>query len=164
MNIRIIRSDKRRRTVQAREVNGTLEILAPAGLSDEELEKHIANLRERIERRKRKTELDDGALERRAIELNHRYFEGILRWESVRWVINQHHRWGSCTSSEGTIRISHRIADMPEFVQDYIIVHELAHLVEPNHGARFWKLVNRYPRTERARGYLMAAGLEELQE
>ena len=43
-------------------------------------------------------------------------------------------------------------------------MHELAHLIEANHGPRFWKVVNRYPRTERARGYLMAIGLEDLDD
>jgi predicted metal-dependent hydrolase len=37
-------------------------------------------------------------------------------------------------------------------------VHELAHLVHASHGPEFWALVNRYPKTERARGYLMALG------
>jgi predicted metal-dependent hydrolase len=50
---------------------------------------------------------------------------------------------------------------MPKWVRDYVIMHEIAHLEEANHGARFWKLVNQYPLTERARGYLMAIGLEE---
>ena len=161
MNIRIIRSKKRRKTVQAREVEGTLEILAPACMSDRELAPYIDNFKIRFERRKKKKELDDKALEKRAGELNRLYFDGRLRWASIRWVINQNNRWGSCTPERGTLRISHRLAHMPQFVQDYVIVHELAHLLESNHGSGFWDLVYRYPRTERARGYLMAMGLEE---
>ena len=63
-------------------------------------------------------------------------------------------RWASCTPAEGTIRLSRRLLDMPTWVQDYVLVHELAHLLEPGHGPSFWRLVERYPRTERARGYL----------
>ena len=50
---------------------------------------------------------------------------------------------------------------MPAWVRDYVVMHELAHLLVAGHGPRFWELVNRYPLTERARGYLMAVGLEE---
>lgn len=164
MEIRVIRSKKRRKTVQAREVDGTLEILAPAGMSDKELAPYIANLKKRIQRRRKKSELDDAALEKRAQRLNHRYFNDRIKWESIRWVTNQTTRHGSCTPRRGTVRISHRIAGMPLFVQDYVIVHELAHLVEPNHGKNFWDLVYQYPRTERARGYLIAVGMEEIEE
>jgi predicted metal-dependent hydrolase len=73
---------------------------------------------------------------------------------SVRWVSNQHSRWGSCTPEDGTIRISERVRAMPEWVLDYVVLHELVHLVVPTHGSRFWKLVGRYPKAERARGYL----------
>ncbi len=163
MDVRIIRSRKRRKTIQARKVGDVLEVRAPATMSDAELDPHVAKLLERMERRTAKAELDDDALERRAGELNRRYFDGKLRWESVRWVTNQNKRYGSCTPTRGTIRISHRLADMPRFVQDYVIVHELAHLLEANHGPKFWALVDRFPRTERARGYLMAVGMEELE-
>jgi predicted metal-dependent hydrolase len=164
MEVRIVRSEKRRKTVQARRVNGILEILAPAHISDEQLQPHIEKLRMRLDQRERLGELDDTDLERRALELNQLYFSGALKWESIRWVSNQERRHGSCTPERGTIRISHRVARMPNFVQDYILVHELAHLLEPNHGESFWKLVARYPRAERARGYLMACGLEQVEE
>jgi predicted metal-dependent hydrolase len=72
----------------------------------------------------------------------------------VRWVTNQNGRWGSCTPVDRTIRISHRVQEMPDWVIDYVLVHELAHLVVPSHSAEFWDLVARYPKTERARGYL----------
>ena len=73
---------------------------------------------------------------------------------SVRWVTNQNGRWGSCTPADRTIRLSHRLRNMPDWVIDYVLVHELAHLVVPHHNSRFWELVARFPRTERARGYL----------
>jgi predicted metal-dependent hydrolase len=161
MEFRIIRSKKRRKTVQAREIGGVLEILAPAHMSDKQLEPVINDFKERINRHKRLSKLDAQALESRANTLNHQYFGNRLQWESIRWVTNQNRRHGSCNTVRGTIRISHRIAEMPRFVQDYVIVHELAHLIEPNHSQRFWELVYQYPRTERARGYLMAVGMED---
>jgi len=163
MDIQIIRSSNRRKTIQARKVGETIEVRAPATMSDAELEPHVAKLVERIERRTAKAKLDDDALEVRARELNRAYFDGKLKWQSIRWVTNQNKRYGSCTPARGTIRIAHHLADMPRFVQDYVIVHELAHLLEANHGPHFWKLVNRFPRTERARGYLMAVGVEEME-
>jgi len=164
MNVRIIRSDKRNRSVSARVVEDEIVIRAPAHLSDAELAPLVERLVARIERRAARATLDDAALEARARELNRQHFGGKLHWQSVRWVTNQDRRYGSCTPADGTSRISHRVAIMPRFVQDYVLMHELAHLLEPNHSARFWKAVNRYPRTERARGYLMAVGLEEVEE
>ena len=44
---------------------------------------------------------------------------------------------------------------MPQWVVDYVLVHELAHLLEPGHDANFWAWVDRYPQAERAKGYLI---------
>lgn len=164
MDVRIIRSERRKKTASARVVDGVLVVRAPAHLSQAELDEVVENLQARVERRQKRDALDDAVLERAAKRLNKRYFGGKLEWTSIRWVTNQTKRAGSCTPSKGTIRISHRVASMPRFVRDYVVMHELAHFKEPNHSDRFWKLVNRYPKTERARGYLMAVGLEQLHD
>ena len=163
IQIRIIRSANRAKTISARLVDdgAVIEVLAPAAATDAELAPIIERLKGRILRHKAKAETaDDGALAGRAAELNRQYFAGKLRWNDIRYVTNQQKRYGSCTPATGVIRISHRLAAMPAWVRDYVIVHELAHLAEANHGPRFWRLVNRYPKTERARGYLIALGLE----
>ena len=154
--VRIIRSAQRRKTVSGRLEDGVLIIRAPATVSDQDLAPVIDGLRKRLQRRSQASPQSDEALEKRAQEINRKYFNGRLRWQSVRYVTNQNSRFGSCTPEDRTIRLSHRLASMPVWVRDYVLVHELAHLIEGNHGPRFWKLVNRYPLTERARGYLMA--------
>jgi hypothetical protein len=111
----------------------------------------------RLTRREETRRLNAGrSLQASARRLNERHFGGALRWESIRYVGNQSSLLGSCTPEDRTIRVSHRVARLPDWVRDYVVMHELAHLMEPGHSPRFWDLVNRYPLTERARGYLMA--------
>ena len=160
--IEIIRSERRRKSVSAELKQGTLIVRAPAKMSDKELQPIVAKLKKRLARRRKTSPANDTELEKRAKELNKQYFNGRLQWQSIRYVTNQNKRFGSCTPSQGTIRLSHRLIEMPKWVHDYVLIHELAHLEEANHGPNFWKLVNAYPLTERARGYLMAVGLEEL--
>lgn len=159
--VEIIRSERRRKSVSAKLKSGTLVVRVPAAMSDAELEPIIARLKQRMQKKVRPIAQTDEELQKRAQQLNRQYFNGRLKWQSIRYVTNQNTLYGSCTPSLGTIRLNHRLAEMPEWVRDYVIVHELAHLEEANHGPRFWKLVNNYPLTERARGYLMAIGLEE---
>lgn len=154
-DIRIVASPNRRRTVSARVVDGVLELRVPAGMPPAEREVWAERMRARLERRLRRARPTDARLEERARALNRRYFAGRLRWTSIAFA-EQNSRWGSCTFGAGVIRVSTRAADLPDWVLDYLLVHELAHLEVPHHGPDFWDLVNRYPLTERARGYLIA--------
>ena len=159
--VEVVRSARRQKSVSAELKNGVLVVRAPAELDDAALAPIIEKFRRQLARKVRPAPQSDDSLAERAQALNKMYFNGRLRWQSIRYVSNQHKRFGSCTPSKGTIRLSDRLAAMPAWVRDYVIVHELAHLEEANHGRRFWQLVNHYPLTERARGYLMAVGLEE---
>ncbi len=160
--VEIIRSKKRRKSINAQLKNGTLVIRAPATMSDRELQPHIEKLRKRLDKKVNRPPQSDEELEKRARQINRDYFDGKLKWASIRYVGNQTSKYGSCTPATGRIRLNDRLATMPKWVRDYVLVHELAHLIEPNHGPNFWKLCNRYPLTERARGYLMAIDLEEV--
>jgi predicted metal-dependent hydrolase len=158
--IEIIRSDRRRKSVSAELKGGVLIVRVPDTMDEETLQPIIAKLQKRLHKKVNQPPAADD-LEKRAQELNKKYFHGRLRWESIRYVTNQNKRYGSCTPAKGTIRLNHRLADLPTWVRDYVLMHELAHLLEGNHGPNFWRLVKRYPLTERARGYLMALGMEE---
>lgn len=161
MEVKIVRSRRRKKTVEARLEAGVLVVQAPAAISDGELTPIVEKLRAKVEKKLRRHQREsDEALEVRARELNLRYFGGKLTWQSIRYATNQAKRFGSCSPSYGTLRISQRVERMPDWVRDYVLVHELAHLVEPNHSRAFWELVNRYPKAERARGYLIAVGME----
>ena len=155
MQVEVVRSRRRRRTVQAREVDGVLRVSIPATMTRAEEERWVDEMVRRFERRRSTDRID---LARRAAALARRH--GFPEPASIRWVDNQRARWGSCTPGDGTVRISSRLAEYPDWVVDYVIVHELAHLVEPHHGPTFHALVDRYPRAERARGFLIAKGLE----
>ena len=159
--VEIVRSAKRKKTVSAELKNGVLIVRAPARMSDRQLAPIIEKLQQRLQKKATRSPQSDADLEAMAQQLNQTYFANRLKWQSIRYVTNQNSRFGSCTPMLGTIRISHRLASMPEWVLKYVVVHELAHLEEANHGPNFWALVNQYPLTERARGYLMAIGLEE---
>ncbi|WP_189131224.1 M48 metallopeptidase family protein [Wenjunlia tyrosinilytica] len=159
--VEVRRSTRRRRTVSAyREGNRTI-VLIPARMSAAEEKRWVALMLDKLAAQESKRVLGDEALAARAAQLSGQYLGGRAVPDTVRWVTNQNTRWGSCTPAEGSIRLSHRLQGMPEYVVDYVLLHELAHLLVPGHGPKFWGLLEAYPRTERARGYLegvVAAG------
>jgi predicted metal-dependent hydrolase len=162
MKVEVVRSPRRRKTITAERREGGVVVRLPAGLTRAEERRWVDRMVASLTDRERRERLNAGrTLDRLAQRANDRYFGGRLRWRSIRYVTNQRDRYGSCTPEDGTIRISHLVANMPEFVRDYVVIHELAHLVAPSHSPRFWGMVSRYPLAERARGYLMAVGLGE---
>lgn len=155
LRVKVIRSSRRTKTAQAKLVGLNLEIRIPAGCSTGEESELVQHFTDKFERSRRADAVD---IERRAQELAQKY--GLPQPDSIRWVSNQQRRWGSCTPADRTIRLSDRLVGFPRWVVDYVIIHELAHLVEPSHNQRFWDLVYVYPKTERARGFLIAKGWE----
>lgn len=152
LDVEIIRSARRTRTSQARLRGNTLVVRVPAAMSEAEVSRTVEHFTERFHRQRSRCDLGEAA---RALAHTH----DLPVPAEIKWVTNQASRWGSCTPATGTIRISDRLAEFPDWVLHYVIVHELAHLVEPNHSPAFWALVNRYPLTERARGFLIAKSL-----
>lgn len=166
--VEVRRSARRRRTLTVFREQGRLVAVVPAGLSRRQTEEMVPALVTRFlaKESRRVVPAGDPELHARAEELGRRYLvprlPGGLPEFEVRWVSNQTRRWGSCTPSAGRIRISDRLLGVPRWVGDYVLLHELTHLVEPTHSARFWELLSAYPDAERARGFL--DGLEFAEE
>ncbi|MFF1561310.1 M48 family metallopeptidase [Streptomyces sp. NPDC058279] len=152
--VEVRRSARRRRTVSAYREGERTVVLIPARMSQAEEERWVGVMLDKLAAQESKRTLGDTELTERAERLSEQYFDSRARPRSVRWVTNQNTRWGSCTPAEGSIRLSHRLQGMPEYVVDYVLLHELAHLLVPGHGPRFWQLLEAYPKTERARGFL----------
>ncbi len=147
----VVRSTRRKKTVQARLSQGRIKVMVPADLPPAEEARVVQELTARITRKQKSIQVD---LETRAKRLAKTY--ALPTPETIVWSNRQNMRWGSCTPTQKRIRISNRLASMPDWVLDYVIVHELAHLEEAGHGPRFEKLASRYELAERARGYLLA--------
>lgn len=152
--VEVRRSARRSRTVSAYREGDRTIVLIPARMSEAEERRWVDVMLGKLAAQESRRIPGDSELAERAERLSAQYFGGRAMPASVRWVTNQNTRWGSCTPAEGSIRLSHRLQGMPEYVVDYVLVHELAHLLVPGHGPRFWRLLDAYPRTERARGYL----------
>lgn len=152
--VEIRRSTRRTRTVRAYREGDTIIVLMPANLPRAVEDEHVRTLVGRLEQRERRARPSDDELLERAGELSRTWLGGAAVPSSVRWVTNMEKRWGSCSSDDRSIRLSHRLKGMPSYVVDYVLLHELAHLLEPNHSARFWSLVDVHPEAAKAKGFL----------
>ena len=160
--VEVRRSARRRRTVAAFWENGTAVVAIPASFTRAQEREWVHRMLEKLRLQGargargagRRRPRSDAALARYAAELSEKYLGGRAVASSVRWVSNQNSRWGSATPAEGTIRLSDKLQPMPQWVIDYVLLHELAHLLVAGHNAAFWRLLEAYPETARAKAFL----------
>jgi len=152
--IEVRRSNRRKRSISAFEQGGKLIIVVPGHFTKAQEAEWVGKMSARMQQRQAKRRPSDAALLARAFELSQIYYDGAARPESVAWSSNQNRRWGSCTLQTRAIRISDRLQGMPEYVLDYVLLHELAHLLHADHGPGFWALLAGYPHLEKAKGFL----------
>lgn len=151
--LEIRRSARRKKTVQARMNGDAMLLYVPDRLNRAQEDEWAVKMWNQIHKRRR-TKSSDEDLMARARRLSDQYLDGKAVPASVRWVDNQTMRWGSTSTRSGDIRLSDRLQRMPSWLTDSVLVHELAHLLEASHNARFHTLVDRYPYTSRSRDFL----------
>lgn len=149
--VEVQRSRKRRKSVGGKLVGSVLQVTVPSWMSRAEQDRAVDDMTRRFARRWSTDRIDLGGRARRLARQLELPAPTVVRWSD-----SMLSRWGSCTPSTGTVRVSTRLAPFPAWVLDYVLVHELAHLAVPEHSEAFWALVDRYPMAERARGYLIA--------
>jgi len=164
ITVQVVR-DSRLRTRIHWEWNGSqVRVRAPRRVPQHELDRLVAEIVEEVKRKRAQIRARaDVDLETRAKRLNRRYFGGELSWHSIRWVGNMRKRLGSCTNggpTDGDIRVSEQIRGWPSWVIDYVVAHELAHRNYPSHSNAFWTYLNRYPKAERARGFILGLAFQ----
>lgn len=154
LDVLVIESRRRKKTASARLVGDTIEVRVPAGLRASERDRHVRELSQKVARKRSADHVDLNARAQRLAAQHDLPIPATISWSA-----RQNTRWGSCTPATGAVRLSHRLSEFPGWVLDYVIVHELAHLVHPNHSPAFHALVARFPRAERAEGFLSAVSL-----
>lgn len=153
-NVEVRRSKRRKSTVSAYRDGDVTIVSIPARFTRAQEREWVAKMLSKLEAKELKRRPTDDELLERAVALNVRYLDGRAVPMSIKWSDNQERRWGSCTMPDRSIRISTRLRGLPEWVIDYVILHELTHILVQGHGPDFWAHLEAYPKTERARGFL----------
>ncbi|MGO1258555.1 MAG: M48 metallopeptidase family protein [Brachybacterium sp.] len=151
------RSARRRRTVSITRREGDLVIAIPATFSARQERQWVTKMVDQLvskEARRAPARRSDASLLAMAREVSEAYLGGRAHPSSVTWSTRQNHRWGSCTPSDGTIRLSHHLQGMPDYVVRSVMMHELTHLLVPGHGPEFKALMANYPQAQKAQGFL----------
>ena len=153
-NVEVRRSRRRKSTVSAYRDGDVTIVSIPARFTRAQEREWVNRMLSKLEQKEAKRRPSDDDLMSRALDLNTKYLGGHALPMSIRWSENQERRWGSCTMPDRSIRLSTRLRGLPSWVIDYVILHELTHILVQGHGPEFWKHLDTYPKTQRARGFL----------
>lgn len=154
-SLELVVTRKRVKNVNARLVGDELRVSAPPEVPEGELTRIVGRLARRLVRRVRAGEVNrDG----RALELARavaRRFPQRPEIAEVRFVTTQRARWGSYSERTRVVRLHAALRQMPEWVLEAVVAHELAHAVHADHSPAFWALLRSVePDTDRARAFL----------
>jgi predicted metal-dependent hydrolase len=153
LDLKVVR--KRVKNINARLHGRTLSVSAPHRVSVRELNDTILELARRLIRRSRADVLNSrGGAEAIARKVAAR-FPRPPRVAEVRFVTNQTSQWGSYSPQTGIVRLNAALRQMPPWVLEAVVAHELAHTFHLDHTPAFWNLVRSVcPKTDRARAFL----------
>jgi len=157
LELKVVR--KRVKNINARLHGRALSVSAPYRVTARELEETILELARKLVRRSRADAVNaDGGAEAIARKVAQR-FPDPPEVAEVRFVTNQKAQWGSYSPQTGVIRLHAALRQMPPWVLEAVVAHELAHTVHLDHSPEFWKLVRSVcSKTDRARAFLEGVG------
>jgi predicted metal-dependent hydrolase len=164
IDVEVVRDGRLRTRVHWEWSGNRVRIRVPRRTPKREVDRLVAGIVQEVKEKRAKVRARaDADLEAMARKINRKYFEREIEWHSIRWVSNMRKRLGSCTTggpTDGDIRISDRIRSWPQWVIEYVVAHELAHRKHANHSKEFWAYLSRYPKAERARGFIMGIAFQ----
>jgi predicted metal-dependent hydrolase len=151
---RVVRKERRRRSISAFRQGGVIEIHIPAKMSKRQELEIIPEMIAIVLRREGRSRKTDLQLLEIGMELLAKYLPDFdVVPASINWR-NMSERWGSCTTVDRTIRISDRLIGAPNYVLNYIIFHELIHLRIPGHDQDFYNYLNRFTDQQKCEAFL----------
>ena len=150
----VIRSTRRKKNISAYRQGGRIVVSIPARMSKADERAMVPEMVAKIRAQEAAATMSEERLANRVDELLSELAPEIsLRPSSINWR-GMRERWGSCTSTDRTIRISDRLKGSPDYVLDYVLFHEAIHLQFFDHGPEFKAILSRFPLEDQAEAYL----------